>query len=228
MATDTRSCRLAKLGTLHSGDRAFAPRLVIMVKDPRAGRVKTRLAADIGAAAATAVYRTMMTCLVSRLSRDRRWTTLLSVSPDAALSSRMLPARAGRISQGGGDLGARLHRVFEMAAAGPVVVIGSDSPAIVPDDIAEAFRILRGCDTVFGPSHDGGYWLVGMRRRPRLPQAFTNVRWSTPHALADTKRNLRGLNVLETRVHGDVDDGRDLASMRALIGRRIVGGVLHG
>ncbi len=223
MATVTPSCRLPKSGPSRSGQRAFAPRLVIMVKEPRAGHVKTRLAADIGAAAATAAYRAMMSCLINRLSRDPRWATVLAVSPDLALSSRMLPSNGARMAQGRGDLGARLHRAFEMAAPGPVVVIGSDSPAIVPDDIAEAFRMLRGCDAVFGPSHDGGYWLVGMRRRPRLAQAFAQVRWSTPHALADTKRNLRGLNVLETRVHGDIDDGRDLASMRALVGRRIVG-----
>jgi glycosyltransferase A (GT-A) superfamily protein (DUF2064 family) len=57
--------------------------------------------------------------------------------------------------------------------------------------VAQAFAALGAHDAVFGPAGDGGYWLVGLRRRPRVPDPFRGVRWSTPHALADTLANLR-------------------------------------
>ena len=91
---------------------------------------------------------------------------------------------------------------------GPVVVIGSDIPDIGSHHIRQAFRVLGRHQFVFGPARDGGYWLVGARRRPVEPSdIFQEVRWSTEHALADTLANLRPgqagplLPVLE-----DVDD----------------------
>jgi glycosyltransferase A (GT-A) superfamily protein (DUF2064 family) len=94
------------------------------------------------------------------------------------------------------------------------VLVGSDIPALSARHVAEAFRLLGGRDLVFGPSEDGGFWLVGARRSPRLPPLFGEVRWSGPHTLADVLANLPArISVgFATRL-ADVDDG---ASLRRL------------
>ena len=110
--------------------------------------------------------------------------------------------------QGGGDLGRRMRRVIAAAPPGPVVLVGSDIPALEARHVAAAFRLLGACDLVFGPAMDGGFWLVGARRRPRLPFLFGRVRWSGPHALADTLAGLpRGLAIGFVESLEDVDDG---------------------
>jgi glycosyltransferase A (GT-A) superfamily protein (DUF2064 family) len=93
---------------------------------------------------------------------------------------------------------------------GPVVLIGSDVPDIAASDVARAFRELGRRDAVFGPATDGGYWLVGLRRRPRFLDFFGNVRWSTAYTLADTLSNLVGKDVTLLRALSDIDDGSSL------------------
>ena len=74
--------------------------------------------------------------------------------------------------------------------------------------IAAAFKTLAAHDVVFGPSPDGGYWLVGTRRARLAPIMFRGVRWSGPHALADTRANLDArIKVAEVAGLDDVDDG---------------------
>jgi glycosyltransferase A (GT-A) superfamily protein (DUF2064 family) len=90
---------------------------------------------------------------------------------------------------------------------GPVVIIGSDIPDITAADIAAAFRALGSNSAVFGPAMDGGYWLVGLRRRPRFIDPFANVRWSSEYALADTIAHLKGEEIAMLRMLRDIDDG---------------------
>lgn len=193
-----------------------------MVKEPVAGRVKTRLARGIGVVAATSAYRTMQSSLVARLSHAPHWHTVIAVTPDTALAGAMLPPNTDRIAQGHGDLGQRLQHVFDVMPPGPVVVIGTDIPAIRPADIANAFRALGSHDAVIGPARDGGYWLIGMKRQPRVLHAFENVRWSSEHALADTVANLEGHTLARLGFHDDVDTEGDLAALRPFIGRSIL------
>lgn len=200
----------------------FAPQLVIMVKEPVAGRVKTRLARGAGSVVATAAYRAMLTSLAARLGRDARWRTILAISPDAAIASRMLPACTRRIAQGQGDLGRRMQRIFAALPPGPVIIVGTDIPAISPSDIAHAFQTLGKHNAVIGPSDDGGYWLIGFKRRPSVLKAFANVRWSSTFARADTEANLAGATIAQLRVLDDVDTAHDYARLRPLIGRRVL------
>lgn len=183
--------------------------LVMFVKAPRLGRVKTRLARDIGAVPAWAFYRRTVAHLARTLARDGRWRTWLAVTPDRALwDGHPWPAGCGLVSQGGGDLGERLSRVVQVLPTGPVVVVGADVPGITPDHVRCAFQALGDHEAVFGPSPDGGYWLVGLRRRPRPLDPFAGVRWSSPHALADTRANLPpGTRAAELASLEDVDDG---------------------
>lgn len=179
----------------------------MMAKEPRCGAVKTRLARDIGAVAATRFCRYTLASISARLVPDPRWRTLIAVSPDTAIESAVWPQGAGLIAQGPGDLGARMQRVFDRLPPGPGVIIGTDIPEISNRHIAGAFNALGSNDAVLGPCGDGGYWLVGIRRRPRVLPVFADVRWSSRHTLADTLANLEGLRVAMLEQLGDVDDG---------------------
>jgi hypothetical protein len=201
---------------------------VVFVKEPQAGRVKTRLGRGIGTARATAFYRHTTAAVVARLAADPRWHTVLAVAPDSALASRAWPSSIERVGQGGGDLGARLERVMDGLPPGPVVIVGTDIPELGPRHVAGALKRLGRADAVFGPAPDGGYWLVGLRRRPRVPRAFRSVRWSSEHALSDTRANLPGLDVGLLEVLADVDEATDLAAAAHVVGRRIAQRRPHG
>jgi hypothetical protein len=165
---------------------------------------------------AVAAYRAMLRLTVRRLGRDSRWRLVLAVAPDAALPSGALPLVHARIGQGHGDLGARMQRVFDqLRPSGPVLIIGSDIPSIVPSDIAAAFRALEAHDAVIGPSDDGGYWLIGLGRRRRLAP-FGDVRWSSTFALKDTLMGLRGGRTSRLRVLPDVDTAAEWRAWTAL------------
>ena len=189
--------------------------LVIMAKLPQAGRVKTRLAREIGTAEAVRVYRRLLGTTIARLAADPRWLTWIAVSPDSAVSASFWPGNVLTFGQGRGDLGERMQRVFDELPPGPAVIIGSDIPGIARRDIADAFQQLGGDDAVFGPAPDGGYWLVGARRRPAVPKMFAGVRWSGEHALADTVANLEGRRVGFVREIADLDEAGDYLRWRA-------------
>lgn len=185
--------------------------LVIMAKLPQAGRVKTRLAKEIGVAEAVRVYRTILKRTLLNLSADTRWRTWIAVSPDTAITSPVWPQLA-LMEQGGGDLGQRMQRVFNVLPGGPALIIGSDIPGIRRKDIADGFSALGSHDAVFGPAGDGGYWLVGQRRLPRVLPMFANVRWSSKHALKDTLANLNSAAFI--RQIDDLDTAGDYRRWR--------------
>jgi len=196
-------------------ERAFDRRLVIFAKVPQMGRVKTRLARELGAVAATQWYRNSCARVMSRLAHDPRWSTLLAVSPDSAAEARALwpqiwPPGVPRRPQGSGDLGHRMGRIFRTLPPGPVVLVGSDIPDITPAHIALAFKALGSHDAVIGPSADGGYWLIGFKRVKPVGAVFEGVRWSSPHALADTLKNLHGSSIAFLPILHDVDEAEDL------------------
>jgi uncharacterized protein len=193
--------------------------LVLFVRAPRLGVGKRRLAREIGDVAALRFERAMLGLLYRRLGRDRRWRMRLAVTPDRSRRRpRLWPCGLVITGQGEGDLGVRMRRALAACPPGPVVLIGSDLPEIRPAHIAVAFRLLGRHELVFGPAADGGFWLVGARRAPRLPPLFGPVRWSSPDALADTLRNLPpAVSIGFAVALADVDD---CASYRRLAPRR--------
>ena len=203
---------------------SFAKHLVIMAKAPVLGRVKRRLSREIGAVAALRFYRNCLSHTALRLARDGRWRTVLAVAPDRDVAGRFCPSRRWvvRLPQGKGDLGERMQRLFARLLPGPMIVVGSDIPAIRPAHVADAFRRLGRADAVLGPAPDGGYWLIGLARTPRVPAPFAGVRWSGPHALADTLANLKGKRVAKAAMLGDVDTEKDLQLERASAERLIL------
>ncbi len=183
-----------------------ARHLVIFARTPRVGQGKRRLARNVGEFAAFRFQYSMLAQLLRGLGRDLRWRTWLAFTPD-----HLRPGSYGipTVPQGAGDLGRRMASVMRRLPPGPAVIIGSDIPGIRSADTAAAFRALDSHDAVLGPARDGGYWLIGLRRRLRCVDPFRNVRWSSEHALADTLVNLRNQRVALLRTFADVDDGED-------------------
>lgn len=188
--------------------------LVIFVKEPRPGRAKRRLAPGLGTVGAAWWFRHESARLIRRVGRDPRWHTVLAVTPDCeGLASRVWPADLPRWPQGPGDLGRRMARALAAMPPGPAMVMGSDIPAVTPAHIAEGFRLLGRHEAVLGPAEDGGFWLMGLRRGARAAPAglFGGVRWSSPHALADTLATLAPLDIGFAATLRDVDEPADLA-----------------
>lgn len=197
----------------------FERHLVAFVKAPCLGRVKSRLASDIGAVAACRFYRETTRSVLRRLGgRHRRWRLWLAVTPDHPDPwPTVWPRDWERLPQGRGELGVRMARILGRLPPGPVVIIGTDIPQIGVSHLDHAFRALGDHAAVLGPAPDGGYWLIGLRRRPvaRRWGLFDGVRWSTPHALADTVASLGDARIAMLESLEDVDDGASFRRWRA-------------
>lgn len=187
-------------------------RLIIFLKAPQSGRVKTRLAAELGPATALHTYQRLVKTLLGRLSTVER--AELRFSPDDAAGEVSHWLREGwkLRGQGAGDLGERLCRAFRDAFesdARRVVIIGSDCPDVTHVDINAAWAALETHDVVLGPATDGGYWLIGLRA---VHQAlFDGIHWSTSTVLTETLAACEriGLKVHRLRELADVDTADD-------------------
>lgn len=181
--------------------------LVVFVKAPVLGTVKTRLAAGLGHAASRAFYCRMLRHVLRRLARDRRWRTVLAITPDRfAGRGRWFPRRLRRIGQGSGDLGQRMGRALAGRRGAAIAVVGSDIPEVEPRHIASAFAALGATNVVLGPARDGGYWLVAARGARRNRVMFRGVRWSKATTLEDTVFRLGHGRVRLVDRLDDVDD----------------------
>ena len=166
-------------------------KLIIFVKAPRPGFVKTRLANTIGAENACVAYNKLVTTLVNRLSALKE--VELRFAPDDAANEIAPWLRPTWVAapQGRGDLGERLRRAFDHAfAAGweRVAIIGSDCPAVTERDILDSWNLLARNDAVLGPANDGGYWLIALKAS--APDLFTKIHWSTAEVLKQTLAKL--------------------------------------
>lgn len=160
--------------------------VVVFLKEPVAGRVKTRLAADIGDDEALRIYRALATETVRAL-REGPWRTVLYVDPPEAAALDAVRTWLGSglevRAQQEGDLGARMATALAemLSEADRVCIVGSDLPGITRRDLDRAFARLDHSDVVFGRATDGGYWLVGLRE-PN-PALFSGIEWSTERVL---------------------------------------------
>lgn len=194
--------------------RTAGRRLLIFAKSPEPGRVKTRLAEQIGAAASAEVYRA---CVEMTLERLRRFQPEAVVHVDPPESIARMRAWLGEgwelRPQQGETLGARLaaatHEAFE-AGVSQVVVIGTDSPWLPAGRIDEAFEALATHQVAAGPTEDGGYYLIGLSTP--APEIFAGIDWSTPRVYAQTVANSRaaGLTLCELPLGYDVDRVEDV------------------
>ena len=189
--------------------------VLVFAREPIAGRVKTRLAARLGAGRAAVVYGRLLECALraaAGVEADARELWLdQSPSGDAPVA---LAARHGlrlRV-QAPGDLGVRMADAFDHAlrTSAAVVLIGSDCPEFDAAYLEAAFAALKGHDAVIGPAADGGYVLLGLRRQHI--DLFRGIDWGGPHVLDATRQRLHavGWTWHELPVRHDVDDADDL------------------
>jgi uncharacterized protein len=181
------------------------PRIIIFVKAPRPGFVKTRLAAAIGNEAACDAYRQLAETVVANLAPLPH--AELRFTPDDAENEITPWLNDGWTTrpQDEGDLGERMHRAFT-EANGPAIIIGSDCPQVELSDFQTAAKALQARDAVIGPATDGGYWLIGLNAP--CPALFEGIEWSTGGVLQSTltKAEDGGLSVQLLRELTDVDD----------------------
>lgn len=187
-------------------------RLIIFVKAPRAGFVKTRLAALIGADTALETYQTLVEVLLHSL-RSIPEVQLCFTPADAA--DEIAPwLRDGwtTASQADGGLGKRMHSAIAdgLCGARRVIIIGSDCPYVTPADIEKASEKLKDHDIVVGPANDGGYWLIGMNSAH--PEVFEGINWSTESVLSETidAAERAGCRLAKVRALSDIDTVPDL------------------
>ena len=197
----------------------------LMSKPPRPGLSKTRLAATIGAEPAAR--------LAGAFLRDVA-ETVAAACQDPLVAGFAFYRPAGAedevrsltgpdfplVLQQGDDLGAiMLHALSTMleTCPGGALLIGSDIPTLPAAVLAEAVASLRepGERAVFGPSEDGGYYLVGIKSRTQAP-LFAPMAWSTPDVMATTRRRAEaeGIAILEVATWYDVDDAEGYARLR--------------
>ncbi|MDA8354952.1 MAG: TIGR04282 family arsenosugar biosynthesis glycosyltransferase [Actinomycetota bacterium] len=151
------------------------PAVVVMVKAPHLGTAKSRLLPLLGRAGCARLASVLLAQAAATALEVSPGGAFVAVHPPQALAALAagLPAHH-LVAQRGGHLGERMAEAAGAAFAagyGPVAVIGTDVPLLAPDDLRRAFDVLgSGCDVVFGPAHDGGYYLVGLARP--LPAVF--------------------------------------------------------
>ena len=186
--------------------------LIIFARSPRLGRVKSRLAKEVGSIEALRLHRLMTMHLLEKVAKNPMWQSWIWATAEPAIWPHGIP----RKQQARGDLGHRMAHALRTLPVGPVVLVGTDIPDLNVSHIRRAFAALQRNDAVFGPAEDGGYWLVGLRRRVQLPHLFDGVRWSSEHALSDTVANLgsaRSYALVDTLV--DIDNGAALTSWKS-------------
>ena len=186
--------------------------LMVFVRAPRPGQVKTRLAASLGSAQALAAYKQLVATVLAGI--EGGGSVELHYTPDdaaAEMSPWLRPGWECR-PQLAGDLGTRMHGAFVDAfsrGASRVVLIGSDCPEATLEDVQSAWANLDHHDLVLGPARDGGYWLIALRQ-PQ-PGLFQGMAWSTSSVLQETmlRAQKAGLRTLLLRQLADVDTAAD-------------------
>ena len=197
-------------------------RLYFAAKAPRAGDVKTRLGATIGMRQAAMLYEAFVRDLDSRFA-GAPYEVAWHVPPGSWWQVKPLVTRADAVRvQRGVDWATRQANLFSdcrAAGEGSIVLAATDSPQLGRARVAEAFAALTTHDLVLGPTFDGGYYLVGMRRGHDV---FTGVEMSSSSALEGvlTKARDKGLSVFALPPEFDVDEEADLDRLAAEVERR--------
>lgn len=169
--------------------------LIIFIKNPQLGKVKTRLAKSIGNEKALNIYQQLLqithsVCLQCNFKRYLFYSNFIDRTDNWAEKDFL------KHQQIGDDLGQRMQHAFEFVfklGHHKAIIIGSDCPTIKPQHLQNAETILNNKDVVFGPSEDGGYYLLGMKNA--IPKLFENQPWSTELLLQNSIQKLKQLQL---------------------------------
>lgn len=185
--------------------------LVILVKNPTLGAVKTRLAAEIGDEEALLVYKALLK-YTRFITQDIQCSRLLFYSDYIDSNDGWQNETYIKFLQKGNDFGERMCNAFQVALSQHIsaVIIGSDCFELTSEIIEYAFIKLEEYDVVIGPAKDGGYYLMGLKEI--YPELFLDKNWSTSSVLSDTLTDLNhlGLSVFFLPVLSDIDNLEDL------------------
>jgi len=202
--------------------------LVVFLKHPRPGAVKTRLAAAIGAEAAAGLYRALAEQVLEATTPTAGdYERLVFFDPPESLPEMRdwLPG-VRLMAQSGHDLGARMADAFARAfarGARRVAIVGTDAPGVSRATVRAALSALDAADVVIGPAADGGYYLIALRAPG--PGLFAGIEWSTPDVREQTlaRAAAAGLSVRELKHLRDVDTLDDLRAEWPRIAARLQG-----
>lgn len=195
-------------------------RLLIFAKAPVPGKVKTRLAGRLGARGAAELYKKLLHRTLTITTSARLCPVELWCAPTTQHGFFSTCRRKYGVQlrlQWGGDLGQRMNHALTrvLTEGNDAVLIGGDCVSLSGAELREAFRQLTaGSAAVLGPATDGGYVLVGLRRR--CPALFRNIAWGTSKVMAATRRRLHrvGIDWTELPMGWDVDAPADLRRLR--------------
>ena len=193
--------------TRRSADNRSA--LIIFVKNPILGKVKTRLAKTLGADQALLIYQKLLVH-TRKVALNSNIELHLFYS-DYVENDNWSDEFFNKHVQDGDDLGLRMYSAFEkiLKTAQKAIIIGSDCPELSSDHITQAVELLNENDLVIGPSVDGGYYLLGLKSL--YMQLFTNIEWSSDKVFLQT---LRAAQTLDLKLHlleqlSDIDIAED-------------------
>lgn len=195
--------------------------VTIMAKAPRAGEVKTRLCPPFTSIEAAELYRCFLLDKIEQVRRLKAVSQAISYTPlEGKVYFEELAPGFVLIPQQGPDLGARLAHSFDQLFAqgyAAAMAIDSDTPTLPTHFLEEAFELVTTptIDLVLGPSDDGGYYLIGLRRVYR--ELFEDMTWSTAQVMPETIRRAeaRGLTVACLPTWFDIDTADDLERLQA-------------
>ncbi len=195
--------------------------LLLFVREPVAGNVKTRLEARLGREKTLSLYRAML-CRQTLLANHCEGTQRqLWVAGDAAHAD-FANFAGDRFTQPTGDIGERMSYALRSALADhdQAILIGCDCPGMDASYLEQAFAVLSaGQDAVLGPATDGGYVLIGLRRWE--PLLFRDIDWGSGVVLAQTRARLAeaGYAWAELAALDDIDEAADLERLAAMVER---------
>jgi uncharacterized protein len=190
--------------------------IVVMLKAPRAGRVKTRLSPPLAAEDAAELAACFIEDTLRQALRSTGQVIIAYDPPDGFPELQAYaPAGVQWLVQEGGDLGRRQDAAITCAAVqgfGPIALVGTDSPTLPARHVASALTSLEqsAADLVLGPTRDGGYYLLGVRRP--VSGLFGGVAWSAGGVCRQVEQNAAalGLRVELLPPWYDVDTSEDL------------------
>jgi rSAM/selenodomain-associated transferase 1 len=204
---------------------AVSERILLFVKAPVPGEVKTRLAPALGAEKAAALYRMFVLDLLHTLSEIKVPVTVL-FHPERyeGLVSEWLGQGLEYLAQEGDDLGQRLRSAFSQGFEGgaeSLLALGGDTPDIPGSLVLEAFSSLEEYPSVLIPAIDGGYAAIGFTREGYCPEVFRGIPWGTSEVFRKTLDILaaEGVQARTLSPWQDVDTPRDLDDLVKRLGR---------
>lgn len=186
--------------------------LIVFIKNPLLGKVKTRLANTVGDEKALTVY-TILLRHTLEITKQLFCDKIVCYSDFVPPLDDWSSAGFSQALQWNGDLGERMKNAFVEGFKkryDRIVIIGSDCYELQTATIVEAFQSLQESEVVIGPAHDGGYYLLGMTKL--FDELFKEKQWSTSSVLPDTLKNLNTLDVSYKllRTLSDIDNEADL------------------